>query len=114
MRISDWSSDVCSSDLPSDRFLFAGFPPPKAVARSKWLAELKPVQATLVLLESAQRLPDSLAAMAAVFGGGRAAAVTRELPKKFEEVRRGSTHERRAGTECDSTGISRGSPDHYK
>lgn len=81
------------SGLPSDRFLFAGFPPPKAVARGKWLAELKPVQATLVLLESAQRLPDSLAAMAEVFGGGREAAVTRELTKKFEEVRRGSLAE---------------------
>jgi 16S rRNA (cytidine1402-2'-O)-methyltransferase len=78
------------SGLPSDRFLYAGFPPPKAAARAKWLAELKPVRASLVLLESAQRLPDSLAAMAEVFGGARQAAVARELTKKFEEVRRGS------------------------
>jgi 16S rRNA (cytidine1402-2'-O)-methyltransferase len=78
------------SGLPSDRFLFAGFPPPKAAAREKWLAELKPLRATLVLLESAQRLPESLASMARVLGEAREAAVTRELTKKFEEVRRGS------------------------
>lgn len=81
------------SGLPSDRFLFTGFPPPKAAAREKWLAELKPLRTTLVLLESAQRLPESLAAMAAVLGGGREAAVTRELTKKFEEVRRGTLAE---------------------
>jgi 16S rRNA (cytidine1402-2'-O)-methyltransferase len=76
------------SGLPSDRFLFAGFPPPKQAARRKWLAELAAVQATLVLLESPQRLADSLADMAAMLGG-REAAVARELTKKFEEVRRG-------------------------
>ncbi len=77
------------SGLPSDRFLYAGFPPAKAAARVTWLQDLKSVRATLVLLESAQRLGDSLAAMAAVFGAEREAAVGRELTKKFEEVRRG-------------------------
>lgn len=77
------------SGLPSDRFLFAGFPPPKSAARRKWLTELHGLQATLVLLESAQRLADSLADMAAVLGPDREAAVARELTKKFEEVRRG-------------------------
>jgi len=80
------------SGLPTDRFLYAGFPPPKQAARRKWLAELNSVQATLVLLESPQRLADSLADMAAVLGP-RAAAVARELTKKFEEVRRGSLPE---------------------
>lgn len=89
------------SGLPSDRFLFAGFPPPKQAARRKWLAELNAVQATLVLLESPQRLADSLADMAAVLGP-REAAVARELTKKFEEVRRGplselATHYAEAG-----------------
>lgn len=77
------------SGLPSDRFLFAGFPPPKEAARLKWLADLKSIRATLVLLEGPQRLADSLASMAAVFGPQREAAVARELTKKFEEVRRG-------------------------
>lgn len=81
------------SGLPTDRFLYAGFPPPKQAARRKWLAELNTVQATLVLLESAQRLADSLADMAAVLGPQREAAVARELTKKFEEVRRGPLSE---------------------
>ena len=89
------------SGLPTDRFLYAGFPPPKQAARRKWLAELNAVQATLVLLESPQRLADSLADMAAVLGP-REAAVARELTKKFEEVRRGqlaelATHYAEAG-----------------
>lgn len=78
------------SGLPTDRFLYAGFPPPKQAARRKWLAELNAVPATLVLLESAQRLADSLTDMAAVLGPDREAAMARELTKKFEEVRRGS------------------------
>lgn len=78
------------SGLPSDRFLYAGFPPVKDAARHKWLAEFKTIAATLVFLESPQRLADSLAAMAAVLGGQREAAVARELTKKFEEVRRGT------------------------
>lgn len=81
------------SGLPSDRFLFAGFPPAKDGARRSWLAELKPLRATLVMLESAQRLADSLATMADVLGPAREAAVARELTKKFEEVRRGSLAE---------------------
>jgi 16S rRNA (cytidine1402-2'-O)-methyltransferase len=75
--------------LPSDRFLFAGFPPAKAGERARWLADLAAVPATLVLYESPRRLADSLAAMAGAFGD-REAAVCRELTKKFEETRRGS------------------------
>src|SRR5690606_24314453 len=67
------------SGLPSDRFLYAGFPPSRAAARDSWLAELKAVRASLVLLESPQRLADSLAAMADILGGAREAAVAREL-----------------------------------
>ncbi|NNG03861.1 MAG: 16S rRNA (cytidine(1402)-2'-O)-methyltransferase, partial [Inquilinus sp.] len=76
------------SGLPSDRFLFAGFPPPRKTARRNFYAEFEAVPATLVFFESAKRLPASLADLAAVFGD-REAAVTRELTKKFEQVRRG-------------------------
>jgi 16S rRNA (cytidine1402-2'-O)-methyltransferase len=77
------------SGLPSDRFLFAGFLPPKSAGRRTALAELAPVPATLILFESAGRLADSLADMAAVLGP-RPAAVARELTKLYEEVRRGT------------------------
>lgn len=77
------------SALPSDRFMFAGFLPPKSGARCKALAELKAVPATLIFYETAPRLTDSLADMAAVLGD-RPAAVVREITKKFEEARRGT------------------------
>ena len=80
------------SGLPSDRFLFAGFLPSRAGERQSALEELKDLRATLIFFESAQRLGETLAAMADVLGD-RACAVTRELTKLHEEVRRGSLHE---------------------
>jgi len=80
------------SGLPSDRFLFAGFLSSKAGERKTALEELKTVRATLIFFESAQRLDESLAAMADVLGD-RPCAVTRELTKMHEEVRRGSLSE---------------------
>lgn len=78
--------------LPSDRFLFAGFLPPKSAARRTVLQEFALIQATLVFYETANRLQAVLADMALVLGG-RQAAVARELTKMFEEVRRGSLPE---------------------
>jgi 16S rRNA (cytidine1402-2'-O)-methyltransferase len=78
--------------LPSDRFLFAGFLPHRAGMRTSVLEELKSVRATLIFFESAQRLADSLAAMAEVLGD-RPAAMARELTKLHEEVRRGALRE---------------------
>jgi 16S rRNA (cytidine1402-2'-O)-methyltransferase len=80
---------LCVSGLPSDRFLFAGFLPPKQAARRKALAELASVPATLVFFESARRLAATLGDMTEVLGD-RPAALTRELTKRFEEVRRGA------------------------
>jgi len=77
------------SGLPTDKFMFAGFLPPKSAARRTALAEVKAVPATLVFYETGPRLAESLADMQAVLGD-RPAAVARELTKKFEEVRRGS------------------------
>jgi 16S rRNA (cytidine1402-2'-O)-methyltransferase len=80
------------SGLPSDRFLFAGFLPSRAGERKSTLEELKSVAATLIFFESAQRLSESLAAMADVLGD-RPCAMARELTKLHEEVRRGSLRE---------------------
>jgi 16S rRNA (cytidine1402-2'-O)-methyltransferase len=74
--------------LPTDRFLFAGFPPTTEAARRRFLQELAPVQATLVLYESPKRLDRLLASCREVMGDTREVAVCRELTKKFEEVRR--------------------------
>ena len=80
------------SGLPSDRFLFAGFLPSRQGERNAALEDLKTVRATLIFFESAQRLSESLAAMALVLGD-RPAAMTRELTKMHEEVRRGTLSE---------------------
>jgi 16S rRNA (cytidine1402-2'-O)-methyltransferase len=70
--------------IPTDRFLFLGFLPSKAKARSDAIAEVARVRATLVLYESGPRLGDTLAAL---FGqlGNREAAVVREISKLHEE-----------------------------
>lgn len=81
---------VAVAGLPTDRFLFAGFLPPKAGARVRALGELAAVPASLVFYESPRRLAESLAAMAGTLGAERPAAVCRELTKRFEEVRRDS------------------------
>jgi len=74
--------------LPTDRFLFDGFPPPKSAARRTFLEELAAVRATLIFFEGASRLAASLADMAEVLGP-RPAAVARELTKLHETVIRG-------------------------
>lgn len=78
---------LVSSGLPTDRFMFAGFLPPRRAARRKVLGELAALRATLIFFESTRRLAASLADMAAVLGP-RAAAVARELTKLHEETRR--------------------------
>ncbi len=80
------------SGLPTDRFLFAGFPPTSRGARMTWLRELQSVPATLVVFESPRRIHRLLSEMADVFGE-REAAVCRELTKRFEEVMTGSLGE---------------------
>lgn len=80
------------SGLPTDRFLFAGFLPPKQGARRTALLEVADPDATLIFYETGPRLADSLADMADVLGA-RQAAVARELTKMFEETRRGTLAE---------------------
>ncbi len=79
---------LSAAGLPSDRFLFAGFPPPKSAARRVFLEELAGIRATLVFFEGGSRLASSLADMAAVLGA-REAVVCRELTKLYETIIRG-------------------------
>lgn len=78
--------------LPTDRFFFEGFLPPKQGARQKRISELATIPATLVLFESGPRVAASLADLAQGLGP-RAAAICRELTKLHEEVRRGPLDE---------------------
>src|SRR5690606_21372052 len=86
--------------LPTDRFFFEGFLPPKSAARKGRLTELAAIPGTLVFFESPRRLAEMLADAAAVLGA-RPAAVARELTKFYENVRRGPLAELAAHYEAD-------------
>jgi 16S rRNA (cytidine1402-2'-O)-methyltransferase len=70
--------------MPTDRFLFIGFLPAKAKARTDAIAQIAAVPVTLVFYESGPRLADALAALADGLGP-RDAAVVREISKIHEE-----------------------------
>jgi 16S rRNA (cytidine1402-2'-O)-methyltransferase len=73
--------------LPTDRFFFEGFLPPKEQARRTRLNELARIDATLVMFESGNRVADTLSDLAAIMAG-RDAAICRELTKLHEEILR--------------------------
>jgi 16S rRNA (cytidine1402-2'-O)-methyltransferase len=75
--------------LPTDRFLFAGFTPPKSAARKTMFEGLRDIRATLLFYETGPRVRASLIDMAQVFGD-RPAAVARELTKLHETCVRGT------------------------
>ncbi len=77
------------SGLPTHRFMFVGFMPPKSGQRRKELEGLMAIPATLVFMESPHRLPASLVDMRDVLGE-RDASVSREITKMYEETRRGT------------------------
>lgn len=79
--------------LPSDRFLFAGFLPPKSSARKAIVEELALVRSSLIFFETGPRLRDSLTDLMAVLGPNRPAAVCRELTKLYETCLRGTLAE---------------------
>jgi 16S rRNA (cytidine1402-2'-O)-methyltransferase len=78
--------------LPSDRFLFLGFLPAKAKARSDAVGEIASVRATLIIYESGKRLGETLGALRKQLGP-RDAAVARELTKLHEECVTGTLSE---------------------
>jgi 16S rRNA (cytidine1402-2'-O)-methyltransferase len=89
------------SGLPSDRFLFAGFPPAAAGARARWVDEIGAIPATLILYESPKRVHRLLGELCEHWGQARPAALCRELTKRFEEVRRGTLGQLRDALDGD-------------
>jgi 16S rRNA (cytidine1402-2'-O)-methyltransferase len=72
--------------LPSERFVFEGFLPPKAAARRSRMQELASDARTVIFYESSHRVAESLADMRDIFGAAREAVLARELTKMFETV----------------------------
>src|SRR3546814_12852544 len=96
MRISDWSSDVCSSDLIDDPalFFFARRAGPKHVDLMP-----RPASDTKPEITQAQAMANRVAAIAEATGPAG---------------EYGRSEERRVGKECVSPCRSRWSPYHYK
>ena len=76
--------------LATDRFVFEGFLPAKAMARREALGRLAHESRTLVFYEAPHRLAATLDDLAAVFGAEREASIAREITKRFEHVYRGT------------------------
>src|SRR3546814_17064661 len=104
MRISDWSSDVCSSDLRE-----------LVQAGKGLLGRGMPVQHQAQALQAGLvfgLLPGPVV-VEAVAGEARAeGAARRDLTDLQRRAVDGRSAERRVGKECVSTGRSRWSPDH--
>lgn len=81
------------SGLPSDRFVFEGFLPPRAAARRALLERLRAEPRTLIFYEAPHRILECLRDMVDVFGATRAATIARELTKQYETVRAGDLGE---------------------
>src|SRR5258707_1498 len=73
--------------LPTDRFFFEGFLPPRETARRARLTELARIDATLVMFESGNRVEDSLRDLADIMAA-RDAGICREMTKLHEDIRR--------------------------
>ncbi len=84
---------LVASGLPSDRFMFCGFLPPKSGQRKREAENLKAVPGSLVFYEGGSRLAACLADLAEVFGADRQGVIARELTKFFEETRHGTLGE---------------------
>ena len=80
---------LVSSGLPTSTFSFVGFPPPRALARDRWLADVCSRRETVVFFEAPHRVRATLEAVLRV-AGDRPVAVGRELTKVHEELIRGS------------------------
>lgn len=83
---------LVNSGLPTDRFVFEGFLPHKK-GRQTRLRQLSEETRTVVLYESPHRLLKTLEQLAEFLGESRAASVSREISKVFEETVRGSLTE---------------------
>ena len=83
--VSAVTAALSVAGLPTDRFCFEGFLPPKKVARSNMLDALAHETRTLVFYESVHRIAETLDDMCRVFGEERAAFIGRELTKMHEQ-----------------------------
>jgi len=80
---------LSAAGLPTHRFLFAGFPPPKKEGLRKLLLSLREEEATLVFYLPTRRMIEFLEAVLSGLGDRRI-VIARELTKIHEEFIRGT------------------------
>ena len=83
---------LSAAGLPTHRFLFVGFPPPKRVARRKLLAALREEEATLVIYLPTRKLGEFLEDVRETLGD-RSLVIAREMTKIHEEFIRGKVED---------------------
>lgn len=83
---------LAASGLPTNDFMFAGFLPPKQMARRARLAKLSALHTTLIFYEAPHRIKQTLEDACDVLGN-RDFVLARELTKLHEEFLRGSLEE---------------------
>lgn len=83
---------LVTSGLPTDRFLFLGFPPDKKSEFDTLMGWITKVPATLIFYESPHKIIDTLGRLAPVFGG-RPCVLAREISKLHEEYIRGTLND---------------------
>ncbi|RMT85213.1 16S rRNA (cytidine(1402)-2'-O)-methyltransferase [Pseudomonas viridiflava] len=93
---------LSAAGLPSDRFIFEGFLPTKAVGRRARLEQVKEEPRTLIFYEAPHRILECLQDMELVFGAERPALLAREITKTFETLKGLPLGELRAFVESDS------------
>ena len=81
-------ASLVSSGLPTDRFIFEGFLPPKK-GRKRRMESLKEETATIVIYENVNRLQRTIKQLLDIMGD-RPAVICRELTKLHEETIRGT------------------------
>ncbi|USH02814.1 16S rRNA (cytidine(1402)-2'-O)-methyltransferase [Grimontia kaedaensis] len=77
---------LSASGLPSDRFSFEGFLPPKSKGRRDKFSDIAEDPRTLIFYESPHRILDTLDDMLAVLGAERQVVLARELTKTYETI----------------------------
>lgn len=84
---------LSASGLPTDKFCFEGFIPPKSGQRKALFETCANRSCTTVMYESSHRILQSLTHLREILGSQRKIVVARELTKKFETFYSGNTEQ---------------------
>ncbi len=90
--VSAVTAALSVAGLPSDSFVFTGFPPRRTSRRRRFLADLSTEGRTLVLFESPRRILALLQDVRHVLGDRRV-VLAREMTKRHEEFLRGTVRD---------------------